>query len=77
MLGNRLKIPTHSYSFTRSAKPYCQCGAISSVQHILACPNHQYLRRSLPVYQSLLIDSMGIDSLSNTLPPESQENVSA
>ncbi|KAL1446269.1 hypothetical protein WDU94_005607 [Cyamophila willieti] len=39
---------THSYLFTRSPQPTCNCGESLTVKHILTCPTHAQLRTTLP-----------------------------
>ncbi|KAL1447076.1 hypothetical protein WDU94_015622 [Cyamophila willieti] len=54
---------THSFLFTKTDPPSCQCGLPVTVRHILNCPIYAQIRSSLPCPPSLLNDSEGVKSL--------------
>ncbi|KAL1446356.1 hypothetical protein WDU94_009861, partial [Cyamophila willieti] len=54
---------THSYLFTRTDPPLCQCGEPVTVRHILSCFRHSNIRDSLPTPPSLDDNAEGVKSL--------------
>ncbi|KAI5708247.1 hypothetical protein M8J77_018932 [Diaphorina citri] len=54
---------THSFLFTKTDPPTCECGAHLSVRHILTCNRHDQIRSSLPHPPSLTDSDEGVKSL--------------
>uniref|UniRef100_A0A8D8UMM8 RNase H type-1 domain-containing protein n=1 Tax=Cacopsylla melanoneura TaxID=428564 RepID=A0A8D8UMM8_9HEMI len=54
---------THSYLFTRTDPPLCQCGEPVTVRHIMSCLRHTNTRNSLPTPPTLEDNTEGVKSL--------------
>ncbi|KAL1448403.1 hypothetical protein WDU94_005494 [Cyamophila willieti] len=54
---------THSYLFTKTDPPICQCGAVLSISHLLTCPSLIQARSRLPCPPSLGDCADGVNSL--------------